>query len=64
MSNDELLPLYIVISLVLFLFFIIFLYIQLSIKAKKDGVIGNCCVNQIKDKTTELSEKSKKKNKG
>ncbi|WP_162836217.1 MULTISPECIES: hypothetical protein [Photobacterium] len=58
MSNDELLPLYVVISLVLFLFFIIFLYIQLSIKAKKDGVIGDCCVNQKKDEAASKSERN------
>ncbi|EAR57469.1 hypothetical protein SKA34_07783 [Photobacterium sp. SKA34] len=58
MSNDELLPLYVVISLVLFLFFIIFLYIQLSIKAKKDGVIGDYCINQKKDKAAGRSEQN------
>ena len=51
MSSDEVLPLYVVISLVAFLFFIVFLYIQLSIKAKKDGVIGGCCVKNKKNNT-------------
>ncbi len=50
MDTSELLPLYVVISLVLFLFFVVFLYIQLSIKAKKDGVIGDCYVSQKRAK--------------
>ncbi len=58
MDTSELLPLYVVISLVLFLFFVVFLYIQLSIKAKKDGVIGDCCVNQKKDEAASKSERN------
>lgn len=55
MDTSELLPLYVVISLVLFLFFVVFLYIQLSIKAKKDS-IGGCCIKQVKDETNSKTD--------
>ncbi|MEC6797428.1 hypothetical protein VXS03_10215 [Photobacterium sp. S4TG1] len=47
MNTDELFPLYVIISVAVFLFFMFFLFIQLYLKAKKEN-IGGCCIAEVK----------------